>query len=104
MAPLPVKGLKPCPVWSTTSLDIFGPLQIADAVKRRTSGKCWGLIAACTVTRCAHLDITENFSTDSMLMELRCFVAERGCVAEFQSGKGSQHIASAKEIAGEMAN
>ena len=104
MAPLPVTRLKPCPVWSTTSLDIFGPLQIVDAVKRRTTGKCWGLIASCTVTRCAHLDITENYSTDSMLMALRRFVAERGCVAEFQSDKGSQLIASAKEVAGEMAN
>ena len=102
MAPLPETRMKPSPVWHTTSLDLFGPLRIVDSVKRRTTGKCWGLIDSCTVTRCVHLDITEDYSTDSMLMTLRRFIAERGYIAELQSDQRSQLKASAEEIAGKM--
>ena len=104
MAPLPLSRLKPEPLWHTTSLDMFGPLQIIDAIKRRVAGKCWGLLAACTRTRLVHLDITENYSTDSVIMALRRFIVERGCIFESQSDPGSQLKASANEISKEIRN
>ena len=104
MSPLPQSRLKPAPLWYTTSLDMFGPLLIIDSVKRRVGGKCWGLLATCTRTRLVHLDVTEGYDTDSMIMALRRFIAERGCVYEFQSDPGSQLKASAKEISDEITN
>ena len=104
MSPLPLSRLKPAPLWYTTSLDMFGPLLIIDSVKRRVGGKCWGLLATCTRTRLVHLDVTEGYDTDSMIMALRRFIAERGCVYEFQSDPGSQLKASAKEISDEITN
>ena len=83
MAPLPISRLKPEPLWHTTSLDMFGPLQIVDVIKRRRSGKCWGLSATCTRTRLVHLDITENYCAYSTIMALRGFLVVRESIFEF---------------------
>ena len=99
MAPLPDSRLKIAPTFHTTSLDLFGPITICDTVKRRTHKKVWGTIFNCTVTRAVYIDLTEDYSTDSILQTLRRFVAIRGCPGEIQSDQGSQLIAAAKDIA-----
>ena len=46
-----------------------------------------------------YIDLTEDYSTDSILQTLRRFVCIRGCPGEIQSDQGSQLIAAAKDIA-----
>ena len=43
--------LSPCPAFYHTAVDIFGPFQIKDNVKKRTTGKAYGVIFNCMVTR-----------------------------------------------------
>ena len=98
MAPLPTSRLAIAPVFNTTSIDLFGPLLIKDTVKKRVTMKVWGFIANCAVTRAIHVDLTDSYSTDSILQTLRKFVTIRGYPAEIISDEGSQMKAAAKDL------
>ena len=79
MAQVKIWRTVPAPVFTTTCLDLFGPLHIRDNVKKKmtrntTLGKCWGVIFTCTTTGAVSVDITEDYSTDSMHQCLRRFV------------------------------
>ena len=98
MAPLPASRLPPAPVFHNTAVDLFGPIQITDSVKRRVSGNCWGVIFCCTVTSAIHLEVSEDYSCDSFLLCLKRFLNLRGTPARFQSDPGSQLMAAAAEL------
>ena len=98
MAPLVASRLPPSPVFDSTAIDLFGPLQIKDAVKGRNTGKCWGVIFCCTVTSAIHIEVTEDYSCDSFLLCLRRFVNLRGTPSRFQSDPGDQLVAAAKQV------
>ena len=98
MAPLPKERLPPTPVFYNTAVDLFGPLEIRDTVKRRTSRKCWGVIFCCMVTSAIHLEVTEDYSCDSFLLCLRRFMNLRGSPAVIYSDPGSQLMAAAKQL------
>ena len=104
MAPLPDFRLKPAPVFNCISIDLFGPILIKDAVKKRVHMKTWGFIATCAATRAVHLDVTDSYGTDSILQTLRKFIALRGCPGEIISDQGSQLMAASKDIAELTAN
>ena len=97
MAPLPKTRHAIDPTFYTTSLDLFGPIEIKDTVKQRSRKKVWGVIFSCTVTRAMYLDLTEDYSTDAILQVIRRFVTVGGCPG-IQSDQGSQLIAAAKDI------
>ena len=99
MAPLPQSRTKIAPPFYIISMDLFGPITIVDTVKKRTEKKVWGVIFNCTVSRAIHLDLTEDYGTDSILQTIRRFTSIRGCPSEIQSDQGSQLIAAAKDIA-----
>ena len=99
MAPLPQSRTKIAPPFFIISMDLFGPILIRDTVKKRVHKKVWGVIFNCTVTRAVHLDLTEDYGTDSILQTIRKFTSIRGCPGEIQSDQGSQLIAAAKDIA-----
>ena len=61
--------------------------------------KVWGVIFNCTVTRAVYLDVTEDYSTDSILETIRKFISIRGSPSEIISDQGSQLKAASKEIA-----
>ena len=99
MAPLPTTRTQIAPIFHSVSLDLLGPIEIHDTVKKITRKKVWGIIIDCTVTRAVHLDITEDYGTDSILMALRRFTTIRGCPGKIHSDQGSQLIAASKDIA-----
>ena len=79
MGNLHKERLKPVPPWYSTSIDLFGPLTIRNAVKKRTTSKAYGVIFNCIGTRAVYLDLAPDYSTKSFLMVLRRFVSLRGC-------------------------
>ena len=97
MAPLPLDRLKPSPAWHVTSMDLFGPILIKDSVKQRTKKKVWGVIFNCLAVRAVHLDVTEDYGTDSILQVIRKFMCIRRKPSEILSDQGSQLIAAAKD-------
>lgn len=98
MAPLPDERMLPAPAWSNVSLDLFGPIEHVDMVKKRTSSKAWGLIVTCLVTRAVHLDLTQTYETDSLLQALHRFVCLRGTPLSILSDQGSQLKAASMEV------
>ena len=78
MGKLPVDRLKPSPAWTCTAIDLFGPFKIRDEVKKRTTGKTYGVIFNCLGTRAVHVDLAADYSTEKFLMVLRRFASIRG--------------------------
>ena len=100
MSPLPNERVLPTPPWTYTSVDLFGPIEHVDMVRKRLKEKCWGVIFTCMVSRAVHLDLTQAYHTDALLQALRRFMSLRGCPKEFLSDQGTQIIACSKEVAG----
>ena len=70
MSPLPNQRVLPTPPWTYTSVDLFGPLEHTDMVRKRLKEKCWGVIFTCMVSRAVHLDLTQAYHTDALLQAL----------------------------------
>ena len=99
MSPLPDYRLTVAPVFNVTSLDLWGPEEIRDTVKKRTCMKVWGFIATCAATRAVYIDLTENYGTDAILQTIRRFVSVRGSPSQIISDQGSQLKSASKEAA-----
>ena len=85
MAPLPEIRMKPAPVFSSTAIDLFGPITIKDTVKGRARRKAWGVLFCCMATTAVHIEVTEDYSCDSFLLCLKRFVNLRGTPTWIQS-------------------
>ena len=99
MSPLPNQRVLPAPPWTYTSVDLFGPLEHTDMVRKRLKEKSWGIIFTCMVTRAVYLDLTQAYHTDAVLQAVRRFMAIHGTPKEVLSDQGSQLIACGKEVA-----
>ena len=71
MGQLPVEQLKPAPAWSYAGVNLFDPYSIRGDVNKRSTGKIYGVIFSCMLTRAVHLDATIDYSTDAYLMVFR---------------------------------
>lgn len=98
MGQLPMDRLKPTPAWYATALDFFGPFKIKDEVKKRTTGKAYGIIFNCLASRAVHVEISPDYSTEKFLMALRRFVSIRGYPSKLYSDNGSQLVAANVEL------
>jgi hypothetical protein len=99
MAPFHSSRIGPAPIFSSVAVDLFGPLEFRDMVKKRVTGKGWGVMFVCTATTAIHIELTESYSTDSFLQALRRFVCMRGAPARIYSDRGTQLVQAAKEVA-----
>ena len=97
MAPLPVDRLKPAPPWYSSAVDIFGPLSIKGEFNKRSSGKGYGVIFTCLLTRAVYIDIATDYSTDAFLLVFKRFASLRGYPRKVFSDRGSQLVAASKE-------
>ena len=98
MGQLPEERLKPDPAWNSTAIDLFGPFKIGDEVKKRTSGKAYGVIFNCLASRAVHIDIASDYSTDKFLMVLRRFVSLRADPSTLYSDNGPQLVSASSEL------
>ncbi|KIH51421.1 integrase core domain protein, partial [Ancylostoma duodenale] len=73
---LPSRRVQRSRPFAHVGLDYFGPLTIS--LTSDTTGKCYGCIITCMVTRLIHLDIATDLSTTAFLHVLRRFFARRG--------------------------
>ena len=99
MAPLPEERVLPSPPWKNVGVDLFGPFECRDVVKKRMKVKVWGIIFTCLVTRASHLDVCSTYGTDSVLQALRRFISVRGAPHQIMSDHGSQMVSCSKEVA-----
>ena len=98
MGQLPEERLKPAPAWHCTAIDFFGQFKIHDEVKKRTTGKAYGVIFNCLGTRAVHVELAPDYSTEKFLMALRRFVSLRGYPAKLLLDNGTQLKAANEEL------
>ncbi|XP_068236976.1 uncharacterized protein [Palaemon carinicauda] len=90
--------MSPCPAFYHTAVDIFGHFQIKDNVKKRTTGKAYGVIFNCIVTRAVYIDVVDGYDTYSFLKCFRRFTAVHGYPHTVHSDLGSQLVSASKEL------
>jgi hypothetical protein len=86
-------------VFQSVAIDLFGPVEYQQHMKKRQVGKGWGVVFMCTTTSALHVEFMDTYSTDSFLMALRRFMSIRGTPTRFQSDRGKQLVAAAKQVA-----
>ena len=92
------KQMKPSPAFYHCAVDLFGPFEIKDTVRRRVCAKCFGVIFSCFTTRAVYLDLTEGYSTNEFLNTFRKFVCIRGYPATIHSDNGTQLVSANKQL------
>ena len=100
MSPLPSQRVLPTPAWTYTSIDLFGPIEHTDMVRKRMREKSWGVIFTCMSSRAVHLELTQAYHTDALLQALRRFMSVRGAPKEFLSDQGTQLVSCSKAVSG----
>ena len=78
MGELPSCRSEMLPAFAVVSMDLFGPLEIKDDVVKRGPKKIkkvWGVLYTCVSTRAVHLDVSIDYSTESVLHTLRRLMA-----------------------------
>jgi hypothetical protein len=86
-------------IFQSVAIDLFGPIEYQGTVNKRQVGKGWGVVFVCTTTSAVHIEFVDTFSTDSFLMALRRFMCLRGTPSRFQTDRGEQLVAAAKQVA-----
>lgn len=96
MADLPAARLRLYqPPFCSAGVNCFGPFTVK--IGRRHE-KRWRIVFKCLTTRCIHLDLLHNMDTDSFLMALRRFVAQRGKPFELISDQGTNFRGGNREL------
>ncbi len=104
MGPLPDHRAQVGAMFQSVAIDLFGPgpvgpVEYQQHVKKRQVGKGWGVVFVCTTTSALHVEFIDTYSTDSFLLALRRFMSIRGTPTRFQSDRGEQLVAAAKQVA-----
>jgi hypothetical protein len=99
MGPLPDHRVQVGAMFQSVAIDLFGPVEYQQHAKKRQVGKGWGVVFVCTTTSALHVEFMDTYSTDSFLMALRRFMSVRGTPTRFQSDRGEQLVAAAKQVA-----
>ncbi len=78
MGPLPDHRAQVGAMFQSVAINLFGPVEYQQHVKKRQVGKGWGVVFACTTTSALHVEFMDTYSTDSFLLALRRFMSVRG--------------------------
>ena len=92
MGDLPPERTEPAAPFHYTTVDLFGPYQVRDDVKKRVSLKVWGIVFCCMASRAIHTDLVNSQSTESFLFAYQRFTALRGHPKKIWSDPGTNFI------------
>ena len=95
MADLPTDRLEPCPPFTYSAVDLFGPFMIKEG---RSERKRWGAMFVCMVSRAVHIEVVATLSTDSFINAYRRFVSRRGPIRQLRSDRGTNFIGARNEL------
>jgi hypothetical protein len=98
LSPLPDHRVEIGAMFQSVAVDLFGPIEYQGTVNKRQVGKGWGVVFVCTTKSAVHIEFVDTYSTDSFLMALRRFMCNRGTPTRFQSDRGDQLVAAAKQV------
>ena len=92
MGDLPEERSSPAAPFQFTSVDLFGPYQVKDEVKRRVSMKVWGVLFCCMASRAIHVELANALTTESFLLAYQRFTSVRGHPQKIWSDPGTNFV------------
>ncbi|CAL9701094.1 unnamed protein product [Knipowitschia caucasica] len=92
MSDLPLERTHRANPFEFTTLDLFGPFEVRDAVKKRTMKKVWGIVFCCMASRAVHADLVDDLSAESFLQAYSRFTALRGHPWKLWSDRGTNFV------------
>lgn len=92
MGDLPPERTEAAAPFEFTTLDLFGPYEVRDEVRKRVRLKVWGIVFCCMASRAMHTDVVSDQSTEGFLMSYQRFTALRGHPRRLWSDPGSNFI------------
>ena len=92
MSDLPNERTKRAHPFEYTTLDLFGPFEVRDSVKKRTKKKVWGVVYCCMASRAVHADLVDDLSSESFLQAFSRFTALRGHPRKLWSDRGTNFV------------
>jgi hypothetical protein len=98
MGPLANHRVEVGAMFQSVEVDLFGPIEYQGTVNKRQVSKGWGVVFVCTTTSAVHIEFVDTYSTDSFLLALWRFMCLRGTPTRFQSDRGEQLVAAAKQV------
>jgi len=101
MGDLPQERTRPASPFEFTAVDLFGPYQVKDDVRKRVKMKVWGVVFCCMVSRAIHTELANSMSTESFLMAYQRFTAIRGHPKKLWSDPGTNFV-GAKPVLKEL--
>ena len=103
MGNLPEERSSPASPFEFIGIDLFGPYQVKDDVKKRVSLKVWGVVFCCMWSRAIHVELANSLSTESFLLAYQRFTSVRGHPKKVWSDPGTNFI-GAKPVLAELYN
>ncbi|XP_049335750.1 uncharacterized protein LOC125802274 [Astyanax mexicanus] len=101
MGDLPPERSTPSTPFEFTTLDLFGPYEVRDEVKKRVKLKVWGIVWCCMASRAIHADVVSDQSSEGFLLAYKRFTALRGHPRKLWSDPGT-NFTGAKPALGEL--
>jgi hypothetical protein len=86
MAPLPKRRMENGEVFSTTGVDLTGPLFLTNGEK------VWIVLYTCAVYRCVVWDLIRSLDTVTFVQSLERFVADHGRPTTLYSDNGTNFV------------
>ena len=99
MAQIPSFAFHPCPPFTHTALDFFGPFTVRGMGNSRVTHRSWGLLYVCLNTKAVKILATGGYPTNDFLIAHKKFVSNCGAPALTVSDQGSQ-LQGARRVTG----
>ena len=96
MAPVDENRYDEGPPFRVMHVDLAGPVQIVDSVKRRTTSKAWVLVCVCPMSGAVDLEVTESISAEAVLQAIMMVQTRRGGTNRIVSDHGTQMVCLAE--------
>ncbi len=98
MSDLPPERIGPAAPFEFVTVDLFGPYEVKDEVKKKIRLKVWGTVYCCMVSRAIHADVVSNQCTEGFLLSYKRFTALRGHPKKVWSDPGSNFVGAKSSL------
>ncbi|KAK5848024.1 hypothetical protein PBY51_005680 [Eleginops maclovinus] len=92
MGDLPLERITPAKPFEYTTVDLFGPCEVKDEVRKKVKLKVWGIVFCCMASRAMHTDVVSDQSTEGFLLAYQRFTALRGHPKKLWSDPGKNFV------------
>ncbi|KAJ8009689.1 hypothetical protein DPEC_G00094120 [Dallia pectoralis] len=99
MSDLPPERTVPAAPFQFTAVDLFGPYEVKDEVKKRTRLKVWGIVFICMASRAIHADIVSDMSAEGFLLAYQRFTSLREHPSKIWSDPGTNFVGAKPALA-----